>query len=111
MPLPTQPKRSSSSIKYITWHHFVQKTAFSAFIDRKHFITAIFVAFSGALTKELMCVCVDTHKLNFIYTCVIHFQVIHELKLLPFVVKDVEQKVKSFRFYSDEVIISDSNTW
>ena len=58
-----------------------------------------------------MCVCVDTHKLNFIYACVIHFQVIHELKLLPFVVKDVEQKVKSFRFYSDEVSLSDSNGW
>ncbi|KAI0235619.1 Nuclear pore complex protein Nup93 [Lamellibrachia satsuma] len=30
-------------------------------------------------------------------------RVIHELKLLPFAVKNVEQKVKTFRFYSDEV--------
>ena len=47
----------------------------------------------------------------YIYIWVLHVQVIHELKLLPFVVKDVEQKVKSFRFYSDEVSLSDSNGW
>ena len=59
------------SIEHATWRHFVQKIAFfqNLWIEYKnsgptmavrqwmHFIAAIFIAFSGALTKELMCMC------------------------------------------------------